>query len=227
MKIFRNWTQKRKEKLTTDSHRYALIKIKNHLCESVSICSFIFQKSLSILFIPVNYFPLCLCVSALKILLIFSVISAQTGVLIPSSLSDKPDPKVLSLAVMNVDILIDNQHATVRVVQIFDNHTSGILEGKYLFALPQNSSVADFAVWDNDLRIPGVMMEKRRANKIYEQIKQKEIDPGLLQQEDEHGGNSAFSAKIFPINAYGTKRLEMEYTETLPIESLQSHLRFL
>ncbi len=162
----------------------------------------------------------------LKILLIFSVVSAQTGVLIPSSVSDKPDPKVLSLAVMNVDILIDNQQATVRVVQIFDNHTGGTLEGKYLFALPQASSVADFAVWDGDLRIPGVMMEKRRANKIYEQIKQKEIDPGLLQQEDEHGGSSAFSAKIFPINAYGTKRLEMEYTETLPVESLQSHLTF-
>jgi hypothetical protein len=146
-----------------------------------------------------------LCISALKILLVFSVISAQTGVLIPSSLSDKPDPKVLSLAVMNIDITIDNQHATVRVMQIFDNHTARTLEGKYLFALPPASSVADFAVWDNDLRIPGVMMEKRRANRIYEQIKQKEIDPGLLQQEDEHGGNSAFSAKIFPINALWNK----------------------
>lgn len=146
--------------------------------------------------------------------------------LIPSSSSDKSDPKVLSLAVMNVDILIDNQHATVRVTQIFDNHTKETLEGKYLFALPHKSSVADFAVWDNDLRIPGVMMEKRRANEIYEQIKQKEIDPGLLQQEDEHGGNSAFSAKIFPINAFGTKRLEMEYTETLPIESLKTHFTF-
>jgi len=226
MKIFRNWTQKRKEKLTADSHRYARIKTKKPLRESASICDFIFRKFLSVSIVLVNYFPLRFCVSALKILLIFSVISAQTGVLIPSSSSDKPDPKVLSLAVMNVDILIDNQHATVRVVQIFDNHTSETLESKYLFALPQASSVADFAVWDNDLRIPGVMMEKRRANAIYEQIKQKEIDPGLLQQEDEHGGSSAFSAKIFPINAHGTKRLEMEYTETLPIESLHSQFAF-
>ncbi len=226
MKIFRNGIRKKKENLTTDSHGNARIKIKNYLCLSASICGFIFRQSLSILFIPVNFLPLRLCVSALKILLIFSVISAQTGVLIPSSSSDKPDPKVLSLAVMNVDVLIDNQHATARVVQIFENHTGGTLEGKYLFALPQASSVADFAVWDNDTRIPGVMMEKRRANRIYEQIKQKEIDPGLLQQEDEHGGASAFSAKIFPINAYRTKRLEMEYTETLPVESLQTHFTF-
>ena len=68
---------------------------------------------------------------------------------------------------MNVDVLIDNQHARVKVLQIFDNHTSQILEGKYLFALPSAASISDFAVWDADVRIPGVMMEKRRANKAY------------------------------------------------------------
>jgi len=151
---------------------------------------------------------------------------AQSGVLIPSSMSDKPDPAKLSLAVMNVDVLIDNQHARVRVLQIFDSHVSQILEGKYLFALPPHASVSDFAVWDNDTRLPGVMLEKRRANAIYTGIKQQQIDPGLLQQDDEHEGHSAFSAKVFPIPAYGTKRIEMEYTETLPVEGLASHFSF-
>ncbi len=54
----------------------------------------------------------------------------------PSSIKDKPDASLLSLQVMNVDVLIDNQHASVRVLQIFDNHTAQALEGKYLFALP-------------------------------------------------------------------------------------------
>src|SRR5678815_1488864 len=94
------------------------------------------------------------------------LISAQSGVLIPST-GSKPDPNTLSLNVMNVDVLIDNQHARVRVLQIFDNHSAQTLEGKYLFALPQTASIFDFAVWDSDLRIPGVMMEKRRANKAY------------------------------------------------------------
>ena len=127
---------------------------------------------------------------------------------------------------MNVDVLIDNQHARVKVMQIFDNHTAQILEGKYLFALPQTASIFDFAVWDSDVRIPGVMMEKRRANKAYSEIKQQQIDPGLLQQDDEHEGRSAFSAKLFPIPAYGTKRVEIEYTEVLPVESLASHFTF-
>jgi Ca-activated chloride channel family protein len=76
------------------------------------------------------------------------------------------------------------------------------------------------------MRIPGVMMEKRRANAVYSQIKQQQVDPGLLQQDDEHEGSSAFSAKVFPIPAYGTKRIEMEYTEVLPVDSLTSHFTF-
>lgn len=151
--------------------------------------------------------------------------SAQSGVLIPSP-DSKPDSTKLSLNVMNVDVLIDNQHARVKVLQIFDNHTSQVLEGKYLFALPPTASIFDFAVWDADTRIPGVMMEKRRANKVYSEIKQQQVDPGLLQQDDEHEGRSAFSAKVVPIPAYGTKRVEMEYTEVLPVESLVSHFTF-
>src|SRR6266542_2989746 len=101
--------------------------------------------------------------------------SAQSGVLIPST-GSKPDPNTLSLQAMNVDVLIDNQHARVKVLQIFDSHTAQVLEGKYLFALPPDASIFDFAVWDSDVRIPGVMMEKRRANKVYGEIKQQQVD---------------------------------------------------
>jgi Ca-activated chloride channel family protein len=152
--------------------------------------------------------------------------SAQSGVLIPSSVKDKPDDSILSLALMNVDVLVDNQHARVRVLQIFDSHSPQVLEGKYLFDLSPQASVSDFAVWDGDTRIPGVMMEKRRANAVYGSVKQQQVDPGLLEQTDEHGGTTAFSAKVFPIPARGTKRVELEYTETLPVDGLTSHFSF-
>ncbi|HKG59681.1 MAG TPA: VIT domain-containing protein [Pyrinomonadaceae bacterium] len=174
------------------------------------------RKLLRLLIVIALLLPLCIT---------YRRSSAQSGVLIPST-SSKPDPNTLSLQVMNVDVLIDNQHARVKVMQIFDNHSAQVLEGKYLFALPQTASIFDFAVWDSDVRIPGVMMEKRRANKVYSEIKQQQIDPGLLQQDDEHEGRSAFSAKVFPIPAYGTKRVEIEYTEVLPVESLVSHFTF-
>ncbi|HJQ32387.1 MAG TPA: VIT and VWA domain-containing protein [Pyrinomonadaceae bacterium] len=151
---------------------------------------------------------------------------AQSGVLIPSTLKDTPDDSILSLASMNVDVLVDNQHARVRVLQIFDSHSPQVLEGKYLFDLGPRASVSDFAVWDGDTRVPGVMMEKRRAEGVYAAVKQQQVDPGLLQQDDEQGGATAFSAKVFPIPARGTKRVEMEYTETLPVDELTSRFSF-
>jgi Ca-activated chloride channel homolog len=152
--------------------------------------------------------------------------NAQSGALIPVSVKNEPDSSILSLQVMKVDVEIDNQHARVKVLQIFDSHMDRVLEGKYLFALPSQSSIADFAVWDGDLRLPGVILEKRRADQIYSEIKSQLTDPGLLQQDDERGGTSAFSAKVFPIPAYGSKRVELEYTETLPVGNLTSHFSF-
>lgn len=159
------------------------------------------------------------------LLLSFYFANAQSGVLIPSLLNGngKPDDNVLSLQKIDVDILIDNQHAKVRVVQIFNNKTGETLEGKYLFALPNSASIFDFATWENDLRLPGVMMEKRRANAVYAALTAPKIDPAILQQDEE---TAAFSAKVFPINPYGTKRLELEYTEDLPIENLISRFSF-
>ena len=151
---------------------------------------------------------------------------AQSGVLIPSSIKKTPDDSILSLAVMNVDVLVDNQHARVRVLQIFDSHSPQVLEGKYLFDLSPRTAVSDFAVWDGDTRVPGVMMEKRRAEGVYAAIKQQQIDPGLLQQDDERGGSTAFTARVFPIPAHGTKRVELEYTEMLPVDGLSSRFSF-
>ncbi len=151
--------------------------------------------------------------------------AAQSGVLIPST-SERPDANVLSLSVMNVDVLIDNQQARVRVLQVFDSHVAETLEGKYQFALPVAAAISDFAVWDAGTRVPGVIMERRRAGAVYARIKQQQIDPGLLEQDDEHGGASAFTARVFPVPAYGAKRVELEYAETLPVEGLIARFAF-
>jgi len=150
---------------------------------------------------------------------------AQSGVLVPTS-TGTPDPAVLALDEMAVNVFIDNQYARVRVVQIFGNRTDRVQEGKYVFLIPTTASISDFAVWDGDVRIPGVILEKRRAEEIYQDLALQAIDPGLLQQEDENEGASAFTVQITPIPAYGTKRLELEYTEALRVDNLESYFSF-
>jgi len=153
------------------------------------------------------------------------VAHAQSGVLIPSS-TERPDPAVLSLDEMTVNVVIDNQYARVRVTQIFGNRTDRIQEGRYVFLIPTTASISDFAVWDGDVRIPGVILEHRRAEEIYNDLALQSIDPGLLSQEDEDSAATAFKVQVAPIPAYGTKRLELEYTELLSVDNLESYFSF-
>jgi Ca-activated chloride channel homolog len=145
---------------------------------------------------------------------------ADAGVLIPRD-KEAPDPAVLSLAEMKVDIVIDNGDARIRITQIFSNHTDHIEEGTYVFALPDRSTVSDFAVWDGPVRIPAVILERKRAEEIYDQARMQAIDPGLLQMGERNDSDpkrtSTFSAKIVPIPAWGTKRLELEYHQKLTV----------
>jgi Ca-activated chloride channel family protein len=166
----------------------------------------------------------------LKLLVVFFALTSITwgdaGVLIPRDKA-QPDPLILSLEEMEITIRIDNSDARIFVKQIFANHTAGIQEGNYVFALNSHAVVSDFATWDGPVRIPAVILERKRAEEIYNELKQQAIDPGLLQMGErtasEARHTSTFSARIVPIPAYSTKRLEFEYHESIPVESFKSY----
>jgi Ca-activated chloride channel homolog len=164
--------------------------------------------------------------SVLISLLTSTLLFADAGILIPRD-KQQPDPAILSLEEMEITVRIDNGDARVFVRQVFANHTGGIQEGNYIFALPSHATISDFATWDGPTRIPAVILERKRAEEIYNQLKQQAIDPGLLQMgergAEEAKRTSVFSARIVPIPAYGTKRLEIEYHESIPVENLKSY----
>ncbi|MFN7955629.1 MAG: VIT domain-containing protein [bacterium] len=166
--------------------------------------------------------------------------SAQAGLLVPTSTGTQ-DPKVLSLREMRVDVGIARGYTRVNAVQIFENHTGSVQEGTYRFALPPSAAVGDFAIWDGVVRIPGVILEKRRARAIYRDLTTQRIDPGLLQQgeeedegEPEPGGTSGsrrpsggalFSVTVAPIPPHATKRLELQFQQELPFTESEGELR--
>jgi Ca-activated chloride channel family protein len=149
----------------------------------------------------------------------------QAGLLVPTN-TGRPDASVLSLREMSVEVGIARGYARVSVRQVFENHTDTIQEGTYQFRLPPSAAVGDFAVWDDLVRIPGVILEKQRARSIYRALTTQRIDPGLLQQgeEDDHAGGPAgrpsggalFSVKVAPIPARATKRLEVQFQQDVP-----------
>ncbi|MBN2135879.1 MAG: VWA domain-containing protein [Acidobacteria bacterium] len=148
----------------------------------------------------------------------------DAGIIIPLDTGDgKPDESKISIHRMDVKVTIDNGYATVNILQVFHNHTSSIMEGQYIFVIPSSATISDFAVWDDNVRIPGVILEKKRARKIYEEILQMTKDPGLLETTDDEAELHRFRARLFPIRAGGTKRLELQYTEKLDLSNLVTY----
>ena len=150
---------------------------------------------------------------------------ADAGTLIPLNKS-APDPAILSMEELAIDIWIDRGSARVLERQVFASHSPAILEANYSFALPGRGIVSDFAVWDGVTRIPGVILERKRAEQLYENIKLQAIDPGLLQMgerdSDQARRSAIFTARIVPIAPYSSKRVEMEYHEPIAVEDLKS-----
>lgn len=166
----------------------------------------------------------------LPLLLLFFCCSlpgrSETGTLTPRD-RQTPDPSILSLEEMRVEIEIDNGDAHISIVQIFTNHTKNVEEGTYRFALPAASTVSDFAVWDGPVRIPAVVLERKRAEQVYDRARLQAIDPGLLEagerDDKDPQTTSLFTAKIVPIPAYGTKRLEIEYHQRLATSNFKQY----
>ena len=176
-----------------------------------------------------------LCAAASLLLLLAPRESiGQAGLLVPTS-SGRPDPAVLSLREMTIDVGIARGYARVNVRQVFENHTDRIQEGNYRFRLPPSAAVGDFAVWDGLVRIPGVILEKQRARSIYRELTAQRIDPGLLQQGEEEGGlegpadrpsgGALFSVHVAPIPPYATKRLELQFQQEVPVIEGQGEFR--
>jgi len=155
----------------------------------------------------------CLCFALAVLVWPWSIGAAP--LLVP--LDEPPSGAVPSLTVLqqDVEIVVSDEHATTRVTQVLRNHTGRTLEGTYLFPLPQGGAVSDFATWDDGVRIPGVILEREEARRIYNSIVRRRVDPGLVEQQEDN----VFSVQVFPIPPFGTKRLEMEFTQLLDVDS--------
>lgn len=157
----------------------------------------------------------------LPFLLCSARLFGDAGVLLPTD-AKQPNAAVLSLEEMSIDVSIDNLDARVAIRQVFANHTAKILEGNYIFALPGRGMVSGFAIWDDVTRIPGVILERKRAEETYNDIRIQALDPGLLQMgergPDEARRGAEFVARVAPIPPWANKRVEIEYHQRLSIE---------
>jgi len=152
---------------------------------------------------------------ALGALLLFTQSAWADGIVIP----DPPEPippdhivvPFLPIKYHRVEVEIDNQVAQVKIDQAFLNEADFPLEGTYIFPLPEDAAISDFAMYVDGERLEGRILDKEEARAIYEDIVRRRQDPALL----EYVGRNMFQAQVFPIPAHSERRIQIAYTQVL------------
>jgi Ca-activated chloride channel family protein len=128
---------------------------------------------------------------------------------------EEPRMTPLSVEYHRVKVSILDGTAVTRIDQVFRNDYAADLEASYLFPIPEDAAIKEFALYMDGHKMGGEILERDRARKIYEQIVREMKDPGLL----EYVGRNLFRARVYPVPAEGKTRIELEYTETLDYDA--------
>jgi tetratricopeptide (TPR) repeat protein len=131
----------------------------------------------------------------------------------PISLSDA-DGQELILEELSVRTAIHGMLSLTELELRFRNPKAKRIEGRFACTLPANAAISRFAKEVNGQLMEGEVVERLRANQVYEQFLHQMRDPALLEQDQ---GNR-FSARIFPIEGNASVRIVLSYSTLLPLK---------
>ena len=129
----------------------------------------------------------------------------------PPVVRPTPAPPSYEVREVGVDARVRDGVAEVRVAQTFHNPGSGEIEAEYLFPLPDDAAVSDLVLMVDGRELPGRVLPKAEARRIYEEIVRGRRDPALL----EYMGRGLFRAGVFPIPPGGDRVVTLRYTQVL------------
>ncbi|OOG36768.1 hypothetical protein B0B52_19460 [Polaromonas sp. A23] len=119
-------------------------------------------------------------------------------------------PIQLREAGIEVDLFGDQ--AQTRIELRLFNPNNRVLEGELQFPLLDGQTVTGFALDVNGRLRDAVPVPKARGQEIFEDIRRRRVDPGLLEAT---AGNQ-YKLRVYPIPAQGERRVVLTVTETLP-----------
>ena len=92
-----------------------------------------------------------------------------------------PVARTYEVREVTVDARVRDQVAEVQVSQTFHNPGSFQLEAEYLFPLPEDGAIQNFVLLVDGKELPGRLLPKDEARRIYEEIVRTKRDPALLE----------------------------------------------
>ncbi len=110
---------------------------------------------------------------------------------------------------VSIDGRIRDQVAEVQVSQTFHNPGSFQLEAEFLFPLPEEGAIQNFVLMVDGRELPGRLLPKDEARRIYEEIVRSKRDPALL----EYMGRGLYRTSVFPIPPGADRKVTIRYTQ--------------
>jgi len=128
-----------------------------------------------------------------------------------------PPPRSTEYRIRQVDMQVGvtEQVAKVQVTQVFQNTGSQVLEAVFAFPLPDEAAISGVTLLVDGKELPGKLLKKDEARRIYEEIVRSRRDPALL----EYVGQGLFQTSVFPIPPGAERRVEIRYTQLLKKET--------
>ncbi len=134
---------------------------------------------------------------------------AQAQGLIVDRRAHVPIARAYEVREVSVDARIREQVAEVQVSQTFHNPGSFALEAEYLFPLPDDGAIQSLVLMVDGKELPGRLLPKDEARRIYEEVVRTKRDPALL----EYMGRGLYRTSVFPIPPGADRKVTMRYTQ--------------
>ena len=148
---------------------------------------------------------------ALIVMAVIAQAAGATGVLVP----EEPNLPPLAIEHHRVRATVEGGVATTDVEEVFRNNTGRRLEATFIFPIPRDAALTDFAMFINGKRQSGKVVEADEARRIYEDIVRRMRDPGLLEFMD----CGLLKMRVFPVEPHSPVKVEVRYTHTLPFDN--------
>ena len=129
----------------------------------------------------------------------------------------QPQPMRADCRVRSVDVHADvqDQAAKVTIAQVFQNPSPVPMEAQLIFPIPEGAAVSGLTLMVGGKEMPGRLIGREEARRIYEEIVRRRRDPALL----EYMGRDLFQTSVFPVPPNGESTVQIRYSQLLKKDS--------
>jgi len=144
----------------------------------------------------------------LIVLLAGPAVASAAGLLVP-----RGGGEPIAIRSHRVTATVTDGVARTKVRQTFVNTNPRTLEAIYVFPLPEDAALVSVAMEVGGQRLEGLLAERKRARKVYDDIVRRKKDPALVEQI----GRGKFRLSVFPVVPNEPTVVEITYLEHLPL----------